>query len=96
MDIYEKSAKKFGAVNTGLKFIEEMGECIQAVCKLMEGGSDFDHMAEEMVDVAITMQKWTYIMQEQDSKFMQSYHAWYEKKLERLKRITYEDENHSH
>lgn len=95
-DIYEESAKKFGAVNTGLKFIEEMSECIQAVSKLMEGGSDFDNMAEEMVDVMITMYKWMYVMKEQKVGFMKMYLAWYSTKLRHLEEITYEDENHSH
>ena len=39
------------------KAVEEMGECIQAICKVMLGGQDFDHLAEEIADATIVLEQ---------------------------------------
>jgi NTP pyrophosphatase (non-canonical NTP hydrolase) len=39
------------------KAVEEMGECIQAICKVMIGGQDFDHLAEEIADATIVLEQ---------------------------------------
>lgn len=37
--------------------IEEMGECTQAICKILRYGEDFNHLAEEVADVLICMEQ---------------------------------------
>ena len=39
------------------KAVEEMGECIQAICKVMLGGQDFDHLAGEIADATIVLEQ---------------------------------------
>jgi hypothetical protein len=39
------------------KAVEEMGERIHAICKVMLGGQDFDHLAEEIADATITLEQ---------------------------------------
>ena len=40
-----------------VKCLEELAECQQAVCKVMIGGSDFDHLAEEIADATIMLEQ---------------------------------------
>lgn len=86
-NIIEDAVEHFGMENTAHKFIEEMGECTQMVCKIMEGSTDYDHMAEEMADVLITWEKWLYAMCMADEYFFETYRAWKAEKLERLERL---------
>ena len=37
--------------------VEEMAECIQAVCKILRGGENFDHLAEETADATIMLEQ---------------------------------------
>ena len=39
------------------KAVEELGECIQAICKIMIGGENFDHLAEEIADATIVLEQ---------------------------------------
>lgn len=39
------------------KAVEELGECIQAICKVMIGGENFDHLAEEVADATIVLEQ---------------------------------------
>lgn len=39
------------------KAVEELGECIQAISKVMLGGEDFDHLAEEVADATIVLEQ---------------------------------------
>ena len=39
------------------KAVEELGECIQTICKVMIGGEDFDHLAEEVADATIVLEQ---------------------------------------
>lgn len=39
------------------KAAEELGECIQAICKIMIGGENFDHLAEEIADATIVLEQ---------------------------------------
>lgn len=95
-DIRDKSAERFGAVNTGHKFTEEMGECIQAVMKMMEGSQDFDHMAEEMADVMITWNKWHFTMKRHFEGYSDSYQKWQKVKYQKLEELLGENENNTY
>ena len=36
--------------------LEEMAECQQAICKILRGGENFDHLAEEVADAIICLE----------------------------------------
>lgn len=40
-----------------VKCLEELAECQQAICKILIGGEDFDHLAEEIADATITLEQ---------------------------------------
>lgn len=37
--------------------VEELAECQQAVCKILRGGEDFNHLAEEVADATIMLEQ---------------------------------------
>lgn len=37
--------------------VEELAECQQAICKILRGGEDFDHLAEEVADATIMLEQ---------------------------------------
>lgn len=37
--------------------MEEMAECQQAICKILRGGENFDHLAEEVADAIICLEQ---------------------------------------
>ena len=37
--------------------LEEMAECHQAICKILRGGENFDHLAEEVADAIICLEQ---------------------------------------
>jgi hypothetical protein len=39
------------------KAVEEMAECIQALCKVCLGGEDFSNLAEEIADATIMLEQ---------------------------------------
>lgn len=39
------------------KCLEELAECQQAICKILIGGENFDHLAEEIADATITLEQ---------------------------------------
>ena len=40
-----------------VKCLEELAECQQAICKILIGGENFDHLAEEIADATITFEQ---------------------------------------
>ena len=53
--VYKKALATFGDFIQMVVAIEEMAEFIQAVCKILRGGEDFDHLAEETADATIML-----------------------------------------
>lgn len=37
--------------------VEELAECQQAICKILRGGENFDHLAEEVADATIMLEQ---------------------------------------
>lgn len=56
-ETYMNALVTYGDRHQMTKCLEEMGECIQAICKVMNGGENFDHLAEEIADVTVTMEQ---------------------------------------
>jgi NTP pyrophosphatase (non-canonical NTP hydrolase) len=40
-----------------IKAVEELSECIQAICKVCLGGEDFSNLAEEIADATIMLEQ---------------------------------------
>ena len=40
-----------------VKCLEELAECQQAICKILIGGENFDHLAEEIADATVTLEQ---------------------------------------
>lgn len=57
LETYTNAMIAYGEHHQITKCLEEMGECIQAICKVMNGEDDFAHLAEEIADVTITMEQ---------------------------------------
>lgn len=39
------------------KAVEELAECQQTICKILLGGENFDHLAEEVADATIMLEQ---------------------------------------
>ena len=52
--------------------IEELSECQKEICKILRGGENFPHLAEEIADVFIMMEQMSLIfgLEDQVSKYM--------------------------
>lgn len=52
--------------------IEELSECQKEICKILRGGENFPHLAEEIADVFIMMEQMALIfgLEDQVSKYM--------------------------
>lgn len=37
--------------------VEELAECQQAICKILRGGENFSHLAEEVADASIMLEQ---------------------------------------
>ena len=54
---YMNALITYGDRHQMIKCLEEMGECIQTICKVLNGGENYDHLAEEIADVTVTMEQ---------------------------------------
>lgn len=53
----QRAVETFGKVYEMTVAIEEMGELIQALTKVIRGKADFDNVAEEIADVEIALEE---------------------------------------
>ena len=56
-ETYMNALIAYGDRHQMVKCLEELGECIQAICKVMNGGENFDHLAEEIADATVTLEQ---------------------------------------
>lgn len=54
---YTNALLHFGDRKQMVKCVEELAECQQAICKVILGGENFDHLAEEIADATITLEQ---------------------------------------
>lgn len=54
---YTNALIQFGDRKQMVKCVEELAECQQAICKVILGGENFDHLAEEIADATITLEQ---------------------------------------
>lgn len=64
--VYNAALVKYGAENQMIVAVEELSECQKEVCKILRGGRDFRHLAEEIADSMIMLEQLTMIFSLQD------------------------------
>lgn len=55
--VYMNALITYGDRKQMVKCLEELSECQQAICKILIGGENFDHLAEEIADATITLEQ---------------------------------------
>ena len=55
--VYMNALITYGDRKQMLKCLEELAECQQAICKILIGGENFDHLAEEIADAMVTLEQ---------------------------------------
>lgn len=55
--VYMNALITYGDRKQMVKCLEELAECQQAICKILIGGENFDHLAEEIADATITLEQ---------------------------------------
>lgn len=54
---YMNALIRYGDRHQMVVAVEELAECIQAICKILRGGENFDHLAEEVADALICLEQ---------------------------------------
>ena len=54
---YTNALIAFGERNQLIVAIEELSECQKEICKILRGGEDFRHLAEEIADASIMLEQ---------------------------------------
>jgi hypothetical protein len=69
---YTNALIHYGDRHQMIVAIEELSECQKEICKILRGGENFPHLAEEIADVLITMEQMTLMfgLEDQVSKYM--------------------------
>lgn len=65
--VYTRALIHYGEGNQMVKCLEELAECQQAICKIILGGVDFDHLAEEIADATITLEQMRLLFNNNDA-----------------------------
>lgn len=79
--VYEKAIAKFGPDHQAVKAVEELGEAVQAICKMLLGCEKREHLAEELADVSIMVEQMRMIF-----NIGGSVDSWMDYKIAALKR----------
>ena len=69
---YTNALIHYGDQKQMIVAVEELSECQKEICKIMRGGEDFPHLAEEIADAAIMLEQMTLIfgLEDQVCKYM--------------------------
>ena len=54
---YTNAMLAFGEQNQMIVAIEELSECQKEICKILRGGEDYRHLAEEVADATIVLEQ---------------------------------------
>ena len=55
--VYTNALITYGDRKQMVKCLEELAECQQAICKIILGGENFEHLAEEIADATIVLEQ---------------------------------------
>ena len=64
---YTNALIAYGEKTQMIKCLEELAECQQAICKILIGGENFDHLAEEIADATITLEQMRLLFNNNDA-----------------------------
>lgn len=56
-EVYLKALAKWGDHAQMIVAIEELSECQKEICKILRGGENFPHLAEEIADATIMLEQ---------------------------------------
>ena len=65
--VYMNALVHYGEGKQMVKCLEELAECQQAICKIILGGVDFDHLAEEIADATIVLEQMRLLFNNNDA-----------------------------
>ena len=54
---YTNAMLAFGEKNQLIVAVEELSECQKEICKILRGGEDYRHLAEEVADATIMLEQ---------------------------------------
>ena len=54
---YTNAMLAFGERNQLIVAVEELSECQKEICKILRGGEDYRHLAEEVADATIMLEQ---------------------------------------
>ena len=54
---YTNAMLAFGEQNQLIVAVEELSECQKEICKIIRGGEDYRHLAEEVADATIMLEQ---------------------------------------
>ena len=54
---YTNAMLAFGEQNQMIVAVEELSECQKEICKILRGGEDYRHLAEEVADATIMLEQ---------------------------------------
>lgn len=54
---YMNAMLAFGERNQLIVALEELSECQKEICKILRGGEDYQHLAEEVADATIMLEQ---------------------------------------
>ena len=76
---YMNAFVRYGMNKQLVVAVEELSECQKEICKIIRGGDDYDHLAEEVADATIVLEqvKLMYGLDEAVSEYI-------DKKIKRL------------
>ena len=57
MQVYTNALIHFGDKAQMIVAIEELSECQKEICKILRGGENFPHLAEEIADATIMLEQ---------------------------------------
>lgn len=55
--VYTEALTAYGDIMQLIVALEELSECSKEICKVLRGGEDFRHLAEEIADATIMLEQ---------------------------------------
>jgi hypothetical protein len=87
--VYTNALIRYGDERQMTVALEELAECQKEICKILRGGEDFNHLAEEIADATIMLEQMQMMFGLND-KVREYMDAKVERLDERLRKEAYE------
>jgi len=86
-EVYGRAIEKWGKQLQMVLLMEEMSELAKEVSKRIRGKPDYDHMAEEIVDVEIMLEQLKLIGSKEYAQFDENINSHKKRKIRRLEEL---------